>query len=46
MQHKQRSSGTGTHFLSPQKRIKSAEGIGGSFKKQEVKLQDTPLFLS
>ena len=44
MQNKQRSSSTATHFSRPQKRIKSAEGIGGSFTKQEVKLQDTPLF--
>jgi len=44
MQNNQRSSGTSTHFAGPKKRIRSAEGIGGSFTKQEVKLQDTPLF--
>jgi len=44
MQNRQNSSGTITHFSHPNKRIKSADGIGGSFAKQEVKLQDTPLF--
>jgi len=44
MQSKQRSSNTTTRFSGPKKRIRSAEGIGGSFTKQEVKLQDTPLF--
>jgi len=44
MQSKQQSSSTSTHFSGPKKRIRSADGIGGSFTKQEVKLQDTPLF--
>ena len=44
MQNDQHLSGATTHFSHPKKRIKSAEGIGGSFTKQEVKLQDTPLF--
>ena len=44
MQSKQRATDTTTHFSGPKKRIKSADGIGGSFTKQEVKLQDTPLF--
>ncbi|WP_052746115.1 hypothetical protein [Sulfurovum lithotrophicum] len=43
MEKRGRTSTT-TTFSRPQKRIKSAEGIGGNFKNQEVKLQDTPLF--
>ncbi|WP_294955418.1 hypothetical protein [Sulfurovum sp.] len=44
MQGKQRSHGTSIHFAHPEERIKSANGIGGSFTKQEVQLNDTPLF--
>ena len=35
---------TSTHFSHPEKRIRSADGIGSSFTKQEVTLNDTPLF--
>ncbi|KYJ87728.1 hypothetical protein [Sulfurovum riftiae] len=44
MQDKQRQGGTSTRFSGPEKRIRSADGIGNSFAKQEVRLQDTPLF--
>ena len=44
MENKRRSSGGVTHFSRPEKRIQSADGIGSSFTKQEVSLQDTPLF--
>ncbi|WP_050748044.1 hypothetical protein [Sulfurovum sp. NBC37-1] len=44
MENREHSSNGATHFSHPQKRIKSADGIGGSFTKKEVKLQDTPLF--
>jgi hypothetical protein len=38
------SNSTATHFSHREKRIRSAEGIGNSFSKQEVHLNDTPLF--
>jgi hypothetical protein len=44
MESKRRSSGAATHFSRPEKRIQSADGIGNSFAKQEVRLNDTPLF--
>ncbi len=44
MQDKRRQGGTTTRFSHPEKRIRSADGIGNSFAKQEVRLQDTPLF--
>ena len=44
MESKRRSAGAATHFSRPEKRIQSADGIGNSFAKQEVRLNDTPLF--
>ncbi len=44
MQNNQHSGRNTTHFSHPEKRIHSAQGIGNSFTKQEVKLNDTPLF--
>ena len=44
MENREHSANGATHFSHPQKRIKSVDGIGKSFTKQEVKLQDTPLF--
>jgi len=44
MENKRRSTGAATHFSRPEKRIQSADGIGSSFTKQEVHLNDTPLF--
>ena len=44
MHNSEDRTGRITHFAHPEERIKSADGIGNSFTKQEVKLQDTPLF--
>jgi len=44
MESKRRSNGASIHFSRPEKRIRSADGIGNSFTKQEVHLNDTPLF--
>ena len=44
MENKQRYGSATTHFSHPERRIRSANGIANSFTKQEVNLQDTPLF--
>jgi hypothetical protein len=44
MEDRERSVNTTTHFSRPEKRIQTADGIGNSFTKQEVHLNDTPLF--
>jgi len=44
MQKRNRSNPSEVHFSRPRERIQSKEGIGNSFKKQEVQLKETPLF--
>ena len=44
MENRRRSNGASIHFSRPEKRIQSAQGVGGNLKNKEIRLQETPLF--